>query len=112
MSVPAYWGGPAGAIKNFIDVIGGPAYDAPAGSALPLQGKVIALLIVGADALSAYGALASMRLTLGSAGAWTAPRAQVIPNPREVRDAGRLLAALKGFAGYVASLAQAAAPVR
>jgi NAD(P)H-dependent FMN reductase len=104
LSVPAYWGAPAGVVKNLLDLIGGPAYDAPPEQAPPLAGKVAALLVVGADDISAAGALGSLRLTLGSMGAWTAPRAVVVPNPRKLRDVGKLMATLKDFGGYAASL--------
>jgi NAD(P)H-dependent FMN reductase len=104
LSVPAYWGAPAGVVKNLLDLIGGPAYDAPPEETPPLEGKVAALLVVGADGISAAGALGSLRLTLSSMGAWTAPRAVVVPNPRQLRDVGKLMAALKGFGAYAAAL--------
>lgn len=104
LSVPAYWGAPAGVVKNLLDLIGGPAYDAPPDEPPPLAGKVAALLVVGADDISAAGALGSLRLTLASMGAWTAPRAVVVPNPRQLRDVGKLMATLKDFGAYAAAL--------
>lgn len=104
LSVPAYWGAPAGCVKNLLDLIGGPAYDAPPEEPPPLSGKVAALLVVGADDISAAGALGCLRLTLASMGAWTAPQAVVVPNPRQLRDVGKLMASLKDFGAYAASL--------
>lgn len=103
-SVPAYWGGPAGVLKNFLDLIGGAAYDLPAGVSLPLAGKMTALLVVGADHGSGHTALAAMRTTLAAMGAWTAPRAEVIGDPRQLKSVQALLATLTDFGGYIASL--------
>ncbi|HEX6074328.1 MAG TPA: NAD(P)H-dependent oxidoreductase [Micromonosporaceae bacterium] len=104
LSVPAYWGGPAGVVKNFLDLLGGPAYDAPPDTPPPLDGKVFALLVVGADQVSAPAAQAAMRLTLASMGAWVAPRCEMVADPRTLRNVGQLLARLKDFGGYVAAL--------
>lgn len=103
-SVPAYWGGPAGVVKNFLDVLGGPAYDAPPDQPPPLDGKVAALLVVGADHIAGPAALGAMRLTLASMGAWVAPRAEVVGNVRTIRSVGQLLERLKDFGAYVADL--------
>jgi NAD(P)H-dependent FMN reductase len=104
LSVPAYWGGPAGVVKNFLDVLGGPAYDAPPGTPLPLAGKVAALLVVGADPVSGPAALGAMRMTLASMGAWVAPRAEVVGDLRAVRSVAPLLERLKDFGAYVGGL--------
>lgn len=104
LSVPAYWGAPAGTVKNLLDLIGGPAYDAEPGQSPPLSGKVVALLIVGADDLSAGSALSVMRMVLGSLGAWTAPDAMVIGNPRKIKDTAALIDDLKSFGRYVATI--------
>lgn len=104
LSVPAYWGGPAGVVKNLLDLVGGAAYDAPPDVEPPLAGKVAALLVVGADPLSADVALASLRTTLAAMGAWVAPRAHVIGNPRAIRDPAALVRSLTDFGAYVASL--------
>jgi NAD(P)H-dependent FMN reductase len=104
LSVPAYWGGPAGVVKNFLDLLGGPAYDAPPEQEPPLAGKVFALLVVGADPVSGPAALGAMRLTLGTMGAWVAPRAEVVGDLRTTRNVAALLARLKDFGHHVASL--------
>jgi NAD(P)H-dependent FMN reductase len=104
LSVPAYWGGPSGVVKNFLDLLGGPAYDAPPDRPPPLSGKVMALLVVGADPVSGPAALGAMRLTLATMGAWVAPRAEVIGDPRGRRSVEALLARLKDFGGYAAGL--------
>src|SRR6266542_1168313 len=111
LSVPAYWQGPAGVVKNFLDLVGGPAYDAPPDQAPPLAGKVVALLVVGADRGSGHSALGAMRLTLAAMGAWTAPRAAVVGDLREVRSTAVLLASLKEFGRYVAGIGAVQAPI-
>ncbi len=105
LSVPAYWGGPSGVVKNLLDLLGGAAYDVGPDRIPPLVGKVIALLVVGADVVSAGAAAASMRLALAELGAWTAPRSIVIGNPREFQDVRRLITELSQFGAYVVSLA-------
>jgi NAD(P)H-dependent FMN reductase len=107
VSVPAYWGGPAGGLKNLLDLVGGAAYDLPTGTSLPLAGKMTALLVVGADRGSGYTALATMRTTLAAMGAWTAPRAEVVGDPRQLKSVQALLTSLTDFGSYIASLATA-----
>lgn len=107
VSVPAYWAGPAGVIKNFLDLLGGAAYDTPPGRAGPLAGKMVALLVVGADAIAGPAALGSMRQTLAALGAWVAPRAEVVGDTRAIRDIPTLLAQLKDFGAYAARLSTA-----
>jgi len=102
--VPAYWGAPAGVLKNLLDLIGGAAYDLPLGTSLPLAGKMTALLVVGADRGSGHTALAAMRTTLAVMGAWTAPRAEVVGDPRQLRGVQALLASLTDFGRYIATL--------
>jgi NAD(P)H-dependent FMN reductase len=109
LSVPAYWGGPAGVVKNALDCLGGAAYDAAPDRTLPLEGKIVAVFVVGADDVSAYGAASDIRVTLSELGAWVAPRMVVVGNPRHHPNPRTLLADLKGFGEYVASLE--AAPV-
>lgn len=112
ISVPAYWGGPSGAIKNLLDLLGGAAYDLPADAAPPLRGKTVALLVVGADELAAHCGLSAMQTILMSMGAWVAPTAMVVGNPRKVRDLEALLRRLKDFGRYAASLTPAREGVR
>jgi NAD(P)H-dependent FMN reductase len=111
LSVPAYWAGPAGVVKNFLDLLGGPAYDAAPGTEPPLTGKVLALLVVGSDAVAGPVALGAMRQTLAAMGAWVLPRAEVVGDPRQIRNATALLASLKTFGAHIAGL-RTSAPVR
>lgn len=110
LSVPAYWGGPAGVVKNFLDLLGGAAYDHPPDQPLPLAGKTAALLIVGSDTDAAHAAHVSTRHVLGSMGAWVAPRAEVVGNPRLIHRVDALLDSLRDFGRYVAGLAREGAP--
>ena len=111
LSVPAYWGGPAGVLKNALDCLGGAAYDAAPDRALPLDGKLAAVFVVGADDVAAYSAAAAIRLTLSELGAWVAPRSVVVGNPRNLPSLKPLLAELKAFGEYVATLARSPEPV-
>lgn len=104
LSVPAYWSGPAGGVKNLLDLLGGAAYDQPPGTPTPLEDKVVALLVVGSDDQSAAVARAQVQAMLASMGAWTAPRAVVVANPRRVRSVDVLLETLKEFGRYAAGL--------
>ena len=104
LSVPAYWGGPAGVVKNALDCLGGAAYDAAPDRPLPLEGKIVAVFVVGADDVSAYNAASSIRVTLSELGAWVAPRMFVVGNPRRVPKVETLVADLKAFGEYVAGL--------
>jgi NAD(P)H-dependent FMN reductase len=108
LSVPAYWAGPAGVVKNMLDVLGGAAYDQPPGTATPLNGKTVALLVVGADDESAAVARSQVQATLASMGAWTAPRAAVVANPRKIRSMDAVMNQLKAFGRYAAGLRPAA----
>lgn len=49
-------------------------------------------------------AASSLRTNLASLGAWVAPRAHIIGNPRATRDPAALLRSLKDFGAYVAQL--------
>lgn len=104
LSVPAYWGGTAGVVKNALDCLGGAAYDAAPDRTLPLEGKIVAFFVVGADDVSAYGAAADIRVTLSELGGWVAPRTVVVGNPRDLPNPRTLLADLKAFGEYVANL--------
>jgi NAD(P)H-dependent FMN reductase len=105
LSVPAYWGGPAGVVKNLLDVLGGAAYDAPPDQEPPLAGKLVFLLVVGSDDSSAHLAHGALRSVLAAMGAWVAPRAAVVGNPRRARSVEALVAATKEFGAYVATAA-------
>jgi len=107
LSVPAYWSGAAGVVKNLLDLLGGAAYDQPPGTYTPLEGRVVALLLVGGDDDSAAVARAQVQATLASMGAWTAPRAAVVANPRKIRNIEALLTSLKDFGRYAAGLRRA-----
>ena len=102
LSVPAYWGGPSGVVKNCLDLLGGAAYDLDEEHRQnPFTGKLVGLLVVGADDLSAQHGLSSMRLSLGALGAWVAPRAVTISNPRRLRNMGAVLQQLSDLGAYL-----------
>ncbi len=48
LSIPAYWSGVSGVFKNFVDCLGGPAYDV-GGEPTVFAGKPTGALVVGAD---------------------------------------------------------------
>jgi NAD(P)H-dependent FMN reductase len=105
LSVPAYWGGPSGVVKNLLDLLGGADYDAGPDRVLPLAGKTAAMLVVGADDVSAHLGAAWLRTTLAELGASVAPRAFVVGNPRKLPRPRALLDELADFGRYLATLA-------
>jgi NAD(P)H-dependent FMN reductase len=107
ISVPAYWAGVSGVFKNFVDVLGGPAYDLPPPHSTIFSGKLVGLLVVGADdASSVAGARQAIEI-MGSTGAVVVNDPIVVSNLR----AGHVdLPALEGqLIALAAELAQRAA---
>lgn len=106
LSVPAYWNGPSGVVKNLLDVLGGAAYDMNEAQIQNtcMENRLVGLLVVGSDESSAHHAHAAMRVQLASMGAWVPPRVMVIGNPRHQRNIDRLLADLKAYGTYLARL--------
>ena len=107
VSAPAYWGGPSGVVKNLLDLLGGAAYDAGPDRVRPLAGKTVAMLVVGADDVSAHVGAAWLRVTLAELGGSVAPRAFVVGNPRQLPRPRALLGELADFGRYVAGLTTA-----
>jgi NAD(P)H-dependent FMN reductase len=103
LSVPAYWSGPSGVMKNLLDLLGGPDYrTAKEPAPRPFEDKVCALLVIGADDASACNASTALRAILAHLGAWVAPRAFVVGNPRQIADRQAFLRGLRDFASYIA----------
>lgn len=82
---PAYWGGLNGYGKNFLDVIGGAAYDAP-DRRTPLNGKPVAAVVVGGSQGDSDAGLAQFRHCLTEMGALPQPHAVALDNPRTHPD--------------------------
>lgn len=90
ISVPAYWGGIAGIVKNMLDVLGGPGYDDEDPRTI-FENKTVGLLVVGSDEYSAYNAGSQMRTILSAMGAKVLNTQAIIGNPRNISDS-KLLA--------------------
>lgn len=106
LSVPSYWGGPSGVVKNFLDLLGGPKYRDQANQESPFKNKIVGLLIVGDDDVSSQNAYTDMRTILSALEAWTLPKNLVIGNPRQLKDVGKLFSELKEYGKYLYSLSQ------
>jgi len=104
LSVPAYWSGPAGVMKNLLDLLGGAAYDTAPGMVPPLVNKLVALLVVASDTTSGHAAVSAMRGTVQALGAWTPPQSAMVTNPRRARRPEALVEAMREFGTYVARL--------
>ncbi len=97
ISVPAYWAGTSGVIKNLFDLLGGPKYHHAENQPLPLEHKLVALLIVGDDEISSSIAVMQMRQTINSLGGWVLPQQVVIGNPQQIKDISGLFVRLEKF---------------
>ncbi|MFM9448275.1 NADPH-dependent FMN reductase [Streptomyces acidiscabies] len=104
VSAPAYWNAVSGPLLNLFDVLGGANYDLVPDRELPLDGKIVVLLVVGADHSSAYQAAAGLRSTLSAMGAWVAPRETVIGNPRQVPDFAAVVRDVRDLGRYAATV--------
>ena len=85
VSAPAYWGGASGVFKNALDLLGGVAYDQPE-QHTPFEGKIVGLLVVGADNHSAFNASSQLRTIFSSMGAIVLNMQVVIGNPRKTSN--------------------------
>lgn len=105
-SVPSYWGGPSGVVKNFLDLLGGPKYRDQTNQESPFKNKIVGLLIVGDDDVSSQNSYTDMRTILNALGAWTLPNNVVIGNPRHLKDVNKLFSELKEYGKYLYSFSQ------
>lgn len=101
ISIPAYWGGASGVIKNLFDLLGGPKYRSPEEIVLPLEKKLIGLLIVGDDDISASIACMHMRQVFTMLGAYVLPRDIVVGNPQKIKEVTSLFRQLEEFGDYI-----------
>lgn len=89
ISVPAYWGGPSGVVKNLIDLLGGPRYrknvEEPS-----IKGKIIGFIIVGDTEGSAQSASVSIKNAISSQGGIALSNSIVIGNPHGVKNLSEL----------------------
>lgn len=81
-SIPAYWCGVSGAFKNFVDCLGGPAYDV-GGEPTVFAGKPAGALVIGADDASARAGAEQAVEILTALGAVLVEAPMATADPRE-----------------------------
>lgn len=91
LSVPAYWNGVSGVVKNMLDLLGNG----------PLQNTWVGTLVVGMDDGSAWNAAAQLRSILAALGAWVPPLQFVVGDPRQVGEPAALIRAARKFGAYM-----------
>lgn len=94
VSAPAYWDALVGTVKNVFDLTGPE----------PWQSTLVAGLVVGMNDSSAYHGEDQLRQVVCALGAWWAPHAFVVGNPREHPDPSGLRRDLQRFGAYVGIL--------
>lgn len=94
VAAPAYYNAVSGVLVNAIDLVG----DAP------VQGKLVGLVVVGADAPSAWHGAAQMRALVQHLGGWCPPEQVVVGNPREHGDIPGLRRQLRRYGAYLGLL--------
>lgn len=82
LSAPAYWGGPSGLVKNFLDLLGGPAYAHDEAQTSPFDGKRVALIAIGAAWGDAARASEQLQYALDRMGARVAQSPLCLDDPR------------------------------
>jgi multimeric flavodoxin WrbA len=90
ISIPAYWGGPSGVVKNLIDLLGGPRYRKNT-EVSPLKGKIIGFMIVGDTEESAQSASVFIQNAINSQGGLALSNSIVIGNPHGVKNLNDLM---------------------
>lgn len=106
MSIPAYWSGPSGVVKNCLDLLGGPKYKNQQNQESPFKNKIVGLLIVGDDDRSSQNAYTFILTTLNALGAWITPKNIVIGNPSQLKNVKQLLFLLKQYGKYLWKLSK------
>ncbi len=84
LGVPAYWGLPSGAAKNWLDVLSGPAYDL-SDSRTVFDGKAVGIFVVGARDGDAEGASSSMHKAVEAVGMRLSVPPLLLDNPRSAK---------------------------
>jgi NAD(P)H-dependent FMN reductase len=111
LAVPAYWSGVSGVFKNFIDTTCGAAYNLVPPIRTVFTGKLVGLLIVGADERSATCGAEHAVEIMESTGATLAGDPVIVSNPRgRGVDAALLSRELLPIAGVLAGHALKARP--
>ncbi|MDV6011963.1 NAD(P)H-dependent oxidoreductase [Haloechinothrix sp. LS1_15] len=95
ISAPSYWDALSGVVKNVFDLTGPD----------PWRGRVVAGLVVGMNDSSAYHGEDQLRQVVSAVGAWWAPYAFTIGNPRSHADRAQLRKDLRRFGTYVGLMA-------
>lgn len=101
LSVPAYWNGVSGVLKNLIDLLGGPKYKDKEKQKSPFIDKHVGLLIVGDEVSSAENAYTSMLVIVNSLGAWTFPKNVVVGNLNQIKNISTIFNELKEYGKYL-----------
>lgn len=91
VSAPCYWDALSGVVKNMLDLTGPD----------PWRSTLVAGLVVGMNESSACHGEDQLRQVVNALGAWWAPYAFVVGNPREHHDPSELRRELRRFGGYV-----------
>ncbi|WP_051966806.1 NADPH-dependent FMN reductase [Kitasatospora mediocidica] len=102
LSAPAYWNSISGPVINLLNVLGGANYDPVPDRFLPLAGRTVILLVVGADHSSAYLGAAQLRQVLTAMGATVPPTEVVIGNPRQVPNMAAVVSSVRELGRYAA----------
>jgi NAD(P)H-dependent FMN reductase len=84
LSVPCYWSGISGVSKNFFDVLCGPLYDYPDTYKSVFHNKIIGVIVIGADEMSAMEGKNQIEKITLAVGAILIPKIVIISNPREI----------------------------
>jgi NAD(P)H-dependent FMN reductase len=103
LAVPAYWSGVSGVFKNFVDTLCGAAYNLTPPYKTVFTGKLVGLLVVGADERSAAAGARHAVEIMESTGARLAADPVIVSNPRgKGVDAALLSRQLLPVAGALA----------
>lgn len=106
VSAPAYWRSVTGALINAMNLVGGPLYDFPEGASL-LNGKLVRLIVTGAEYADAVFGASQLRSLFESMGAVVHPQEILIGNLRDASEDERQQLAKKLYGlGYELSQLQ------
>lgn len=105
ISIPAYWSGPSGVVKNLIDLLGGPRYRKNIEDS-PFKRKIIGFVIVGDTEESAQSTSVSIRNAINAQEGIVLPISMVIGNPHDVQNISGLMQKLYAYGKSLWLIAQ------